>query len=704
MKKFRWVTILTLTCLLTIGSHAWLIASVTDKHDSPFLPGHVFAGVGEGMIYHYDASGNLLGTLNTGLGKHATTGCAFDSVGNLYVTTFNAGTVTKFKGPDTPHDNVGLFGSDYNGSPESIVFDTDGNVYVGSVNGDGDIRKFDPDGKPIAQYDVAIEDRGSDWIDLASDQKTMFYSSEGKRILRYDLNDKKQLPDFASSLSGAHAYALRILPDGGILVADTESILRLDATGTVTKTYDVAGEDTWFSLNLDPDGRSFWAGNFGTGTLYKFDIEAGGNPLLTLDTGVGQDRLFGICVYSEITIAIQDADGDGLLDEWEENGFDFNNDSTIDVDLPNMGANKEHKDVFVQVDWLQTDGTLGHSHHIGDSLDKITKSFADAPVSNPDGNTGITLHVVFGKAIKETNETVELGSVPDGCNYLWDEFSTLKQQNFPSNRWPIFHYAILAHNLPAFNCGTFIGRPSGISRNGMNFETGGSDFIVALSDWEVLPSPFLTNIRAGTFMHELGHNLGLGHGGLEISANGQVIAANHINYKPNHLSVMNYSFQTRGLRKKVLFGIYGEGNMDYSRFGSDVLPDINENALSEADGMTAGDPAKDYGTRYYCQGTGGTKTLDGLQLAVDWNCDGDKSDSNLSTSVNNDTTLEILTSANEWEHLVYDGGAVGALGALPELPQTTSMVESPEITFEEDSQIGPFEADFQLFLPVISSQ
>src|SRR6185369_4859250 len=38
--------------------------------------------------------------------------------------------------------------------------------------------------------------------------------------------------------------------------------------------------------------------------------------------------------------------------------------------------------------------------------------------------------------------------------------------------------------------------------------------------------------EAGIVMHELGHNLGLRHGGFEDT-----------NYKPNYLSVMNYAFQ-----------------------------------------------------------------------------------------------------------------------------------------------------------------
>lgn len=389
-----------------------------------------------------------------------------------------------------------------------------------------------------------------------------------------------------------------------------------------------------------------------------------------------------------------DMDGDSLCDEWELHGYNG-------VDLPAMGASKGRKDIFVHVDWLEESAVLGHSHYPGNSLDKVVEAFANAPVGNPDGSTGIKLHIIWGQAIEETNENSEMGFVINGCDYSWTEFADLKKNYFPAARWPIFHYVIFGHHMPNFNCG-MNGRPSGISRTGADFETGASDFIVALGAWEVLPG--FTNIRAGTFMHELGHNLGLGHGGLEIAANGDVLGVSHIGYKPNHLSVMNYSFQTRGLRKKGALGFYTEGHMDYSRFGSDVLADLDETNLSEPNGMSASDLVKNFGTRYYCQGTNQTRTLDGLQQAVDWNCDNDKTDTKLNTNVNRNRSSETLTSANEWTHLVYDGGTVGDLGILPDLPATTSMADAPEITFEEDTQIGPYNSDSQLFLPIIAAQ
>ena len=44
-----------------------------------------------------------------------------------------------------------------------------------------------------------------------------------------------------------------------------------------------------------------------------------------------------------------DTDGDGLLDDWEINGYDYEGDGIIDVDLPAMGANPLRKDIFVEI-------------------------------------------------------------------------------------------------------------------------------------------------------------------------------------------------------------------------------------------------------------------------------------------------------------------------------------------------------------------
>ena len=74
----------------------------------------------------------------------------------------------------------------------------------------------------------------------------------------------------------------------------------------------------------------------------------------------------------------------------------------------------------------------------------------------------------------------------------------------------------------------------------------GNDFIVSLGCGFGGSDPSGGSIgtvdeQSGTFMHELGHNLNLGHGGLATLAIGS--ANYNMNCKPNYLSVMNYARQ-----------------------------------------------------------------------------------------------------------------------------------------------------------------
>src|SRR5688572_18708293 len=52
------------------------------------------------------------------------------------------------------------------------------------------------------------------------------------------------------------------------------------------------------------------------------------------------------------SLAALDTDGDSLPDTWETNGYDANGDGVIDVDLPALGADPQHKDLFVEMDYM----------------------------------------------------------------------------------------------------------------------------------------------------------------------------------------------------------------------------------------------------------------------------------------------------------------------------------------------------------------
>jgi sugar lactone lactonase YvrE len=250
--------------------------SCTTTTSKGFVSGDLFVSVGNGLVQERSPSGALVRTLDTGMGGY-TTGLAFDAGPRLYVTDFGANAVTRFLSDGT----ASSFGSGYNAAPESIVFDSSGNAYVGQASGSKQVLKFSPSGTLLASFSPAPEVVGTDWIELAPDQCTLYYTSEGSSVKRFNVCTSTQLSDFASGLH--HGFEIRLRPGGGALVADFDRIVRLDASGNIAQTYGDGGT-LWFSLALDPSGTSFWAGDADTGDVKKFDI-ASGTVLASFNTG-----------------------------------------------------------------------------------------------------------------------------------------------------------------------------------------------------------------------------------------------------------------------------------------------------------------------------------------------------------------------------------------------------------------------------------
>ena len=290
------------------GSHrlAMLVIGLTFVLTGPpaalsqtFSNGDVFVAIGSGSVQWRRPNGSLVRTLVAPIaGNTFTTGMAFDSAGDLYVTMFDSQTVAVF---DNAGDFLQTFGSGYNSSPESIVIDASNNVYVGQADGSHQILKFDSAGTPLQQFTIDTDTRGSDWIDLGSDFCTMYYTSEGANLKRFNVCTGQQLSDFnVGALPGAAAFAHRLLANGETLVADSAQIVRLDNTGAIVKTYTVTNESNFFALNLDPDGTSFWSADLTSGDVFKFNISTG-NILLQFNAGSGTGTVGGITVKGELT-------------------------------------------------------------------------------------------------------------------------------------------------------------------------------------------------------------------------------------------------------------------------------------------------------------------------------------------------------------------------------------------------------------------
>lgn len=323
---------------------------------------------------------------------------------------------------------------------------------------------------------------------------------------------------------------------------------------------------------------------------------------------------------------LADPDEDGLPTAWEICGLKIINGGVqnftkicflepCDLDLPAMGADPMHKDLFLELDWMRRGPHMRGHWPRKWGIRKLVDAFMNAPVENPDSTTGIHLHVDAGPFsvmnpangeswgdLGRSNSIGHIGrlgscsEIPDfegnGCSLaeyltIWSAFDTIKNGpsgsggNFDEVRRPVFRYGLLAHRIDGPATGVWPGKSGGIARNSPT-----ADFIVALGGWH-LPSGGGKPLEQGaTIMHELGHGLGLDHGGDDLE-----------NFKPNYLSVMNYSFANGGLIRD------GVGNqLDYSRW---TLPMLDESSLAEIDGISGSDPQNQtelvgYGTRWAC--------------------------------------------------------------------------------------------------------
>jgi uncharacterized repeat protein (TIGR01451 family) len=209
-----------------------------------------------------------------------------------------------------------------------------------------------------------------------------------------------------------------------------------------------------------------------------------------------------------------------------------------------------------------------------------------------------------------------------------DDFEAIRASHFSDARRPYFIYNAWVHNLDGK------GSQSGISYGGY----GGTGFVVSLGLWTPLNGD--RSEQFGTFVHELGHSLGLDHGGDDPA-----------NCKANYLSVMNYNFSP-GVRFRVTNPTGGTmfvDKIDYSRVS--LEPALNESSLNENVGIgAAGTYYANAITEWDSDGVSpwrngaSTTTSDG---ALDWNGNG---------MIEADVKADLDDFASRWKSDCIDNG------------------------------------------------
>ena len=390
-----------------------------------------------------------------------------------------------------------------------------------------------------------------------------------------------------------------------------------------------------------------------------------------------------------------DADGDGLPDEWELEGV-RDCEGNLLLNLPALGADPEQKDLFVELDWI--DGYPPSKHTIA----AVKSAFLAAPEDagggqgNPNNESGIRLHIDTGTLIDPLlpedsldifntcndglengdgdgmdaadpdcrigddlggGEAIDPDDLPNGATVpgvkgdtdgdAISDFLELKALFFDENRRFAFRYGIVTPATRIDCPNDPIEDPDDpaecFTRGG---QAKGVNFVIV-------------NDAPGTLMHEIGHTLGLGHGGPSFAASvildpdtGEPIVPEQsgINCKPNYISIMNYAL--RGLKQANQVGqdLNGDGQpdgeiIDFSppRFlvsdGSGSfkvarslapLASLDESCLDETEVLDPGDPENMIA---FTDALGDDHETP-VNAPIDWDGDPNTQDSCVSANVN----------------------------------------------------------------------
>ncbi|MEP7341448.1 MAG: putative Ig domain-containing protein, partial [Acidobacteriota bacterium] len=471
----------------------------------------------------------------------------------------------------------------------------------------------------------------------------------------------------ASGCFGTRAYSVTIigcpaitinppsLPNGVAGFGYSQTFTQTGGTAPITWAITLNGPPP--GLLLDPT-TGVLSGTLTTIGAFSFMVRA------TDQNGCLRERMYTLTVDFG-----GDSDDDGLYDTWEINGIDYNSDGVVDLplNLPPYNANPRRKDIFVEIDWMVKTANWPRT----DMLESVRNAFAAAPVSNPDGRTGITLHYFVDDLLIFAEQVRFSTTGPD----THDDFNDFKNgSNNPSSpgspcgggandgyfgaraertgpncnailgaRRQAFRYCILGNKYDSDPPGS-----SGVA------EIAGNDFMVTLhsgfevmandtaAQWGTTSLAEFVDLQAGTFMHELGHTLGLLHGG-----------TNGINFKPNYLSVMNYSrqFNRAGMTLGLQPTLTRLGRvLDYSRNSVGM----SESFLSEFTGING--PSGAF-TLFNPDGRS-TPFLVPTFGVIDWNRNG-FFESSVSVDLNffsgqNPSPGQNHVSLSDWASLVYN--------------------------------------------------
>jgi hypothetical protein len=330
-----------------------------------------------------------------------------------------------------------------------------------------------------------------------------------------------------------------------------------------------------------------------------------------------------------------DSDGDGIPDVVEINGYRASAPGSPLVDLKALGADPFRKDIFIELDIMQGAlyRPLAPQGGRPGTFDVVRQMFANAPILNPFGPNGINLFLDASGTVPSF-DYLDFRPAHDAAGHT-ASFEVLKRDHFTPARRGLFHYAIWARSHPNGWSGE-----SNIDFGGTKV---GSEFMVTLGDASIQYQTLKS--QAATFAHELGHNLGQKHGGV-----------NHSRYTPNYWSVMSYAWQLRtssvnSFRQRyptctpIYYATPGAIEVD------GALPSVPGFVIDYSEGMGP-DLVPSNGSLNEKMGVCG--------LAIDWNKNGVIDNQPVSAPIDEDEPAATrVTDYPNWSSLRFEGPRLG---------------------------------------------
>ena len=494
-----------------------------------------------------------------------------------------------------------------------LIILTSGVAAVGSVNAFGEIDYHDnafylddgdsttddlkEDAATICKNVEELNPQSNARASIIFSKKPSGYYSFGEsakitiKLQNWDTDDTKTEIICANASSETDTTGIRI-----ILIEDKPDSNYFQILGFLSLHGGVSNDYNYGpSLQVNPDGDTLTV-NFIDVVEREVKIKSG--PWSEDDETVGARG--SIITYSpalfpdiaEINCSAGfggDTDGDFICNNWEPgatrltitfNGQTYSGPVCTGGSPPDTCPSNAIKDVYVEVD--ARDGFAPSDAAIANLKNAFLCGAGSLNGRSCGAYPNVKLHVEKSDLFLSSTEVPDSISMPVGFNLVRDNHYGADQPLAKVQKSQVFHYSLFANQIE--------GEPSATGAG----ETWGDSILISLGS----PSPPQAYVE-GTFMHELGHNLNLWHGG-NVGTN----------CKPNYISVMNYLFQLPDMSSRPL---------DYSQ---SKITDLNEGSLDENVGVGASVPAGLTTVFGPVASPGPTYRTSQTGVAINWDNDG----------------------------------------------------------------------------------